>query len=63
MSSYEKKAPRVRIDSNLHEYLKRVSEETGLSKVKVSKKLAESISKKELSVFKTRQGFKFDFKI
>ena len=66
MSSYETKAPKIRVDEKFHTYVKKLSSETGLSKVKVTKFLADSLSSAELNILKTprrRMGFRFDFKI
>ena len=56
---YQKKAPMVRIDKSLDDYLVELSKRSGLGKVKTSMLLVKELRKRE----KKRLGFKFDLKI
>ncbi|MBA7494366.1 hypothetical protein ES702_04941 [subsurface metagenome] len=63
--SYERKAPKVRVHYSLDDYLRDLSKRTGLSKVKCSKFLADTLKERDLKILKkprTRM-FKFDFKM
>jgi len=60
--SYEKKAPLVRVDKSLDDYLRKLSKQTKLPKVQVSRMLAQELNGKEV-IEKKRWKFDFKFKI
>jgi hypothetical protein len=56
----------ARIHYSLDDYLRDLSSRTGLSKVKCSKFLADTLKERDLQILRKNRkkwGFKFDFKV